>query len=68
MILSATIAAGNEAAGLVVLAEKTFKTGSRGFWGSAKVVIDGKRYQVQVQAVEIGSKPATDAPTAADRG
>jgi hypothetical protein len=59
MIVSAVIQAGEETAGEVVLAEKQFKTGSRGFWGSAKVVIDGKRYQVQVQAVEIGSKPGS---------
>lgn len=35
---------------------KTFKTGSRGFYGMDKVEIDGKRYQIQFQAVEIGSK------------
>lgn len=33
---------------------KTFKSGKQGFWGQAKVQTeDGKRYQVQVQAVEI---------------
>jgi hypothetical protein len=36
---------------------KTFKTGSRGFYAMGKTEIDGKRYQVQVQLVEIGSKP-----------
>ena len=35
---------------------KTFKTGSRGFYGMDKAEIDGKRYQIQFQAVEIGSK------------
>lgn len=37
---------------------KTFSTGSRGYRGQGKVQMDGKRYQVQVQAVEIGSKPS----------
>jgi hypothetical protein len=35
---------------------KEFKTGSRGFFGNSKVELDGKRYQVQIQMVEIGSK------------
>ena len=37
--------------------EKSFKTGSRGFFGMGKIQIGEKRYQVQVQLVEIGSKP-----------
>ncbi len=36
---------------------KEFKTGSRGFYAMGKIEIDGKRYQAQVQLVEIGSKP-----------
>lgn len=36
---------------------KDFKTGSKGFYVNGKVEIDGKRYQVQIQLVEIGSKP-----------
>lgn len=44
-----------------VLAEpKTFRTGSRGYYGSTKVVMDGRRYQVQVQLVEIGSRQAEE--------
>lgn len=35
---------------------KDFKTGSKGFYGNSKAEIDGKRYQVQIQIVEIGSK------------
>ncbi len=35
---------------------KEFKTGSRGFYANGKTEIEGKRYQVQVQIVEIGSK------------
>ena len=38
------------------LEPKQFKTGSRGFYANKKVEIDGVRYQVQVQMVEIGSK------------
>jgi hypothetical protein len=37
--------------------EKVFKTGSKGFFGMGKIQIGEKRYQVQVQLVEIGSKP-----------
>jgi hypothetical protein len=41
-----------------LLAEhRTFKTGSKGYWGGGKVVLDGKRYQVSMSIVEIGSKP-----------
>lgn len=40
---------------------KEFKTGSVGFYYQGKVEIEGKRYQAQVQLVEIGSKPATTA-------
>jgi hypothetical protein len=48
--------------GQAVLANaKTFSTGSKGFFGSGKLVIDGKKYQTQVQMVEIGSKPADPA-------
>jgi hypothetical protein len=38
------------------LPQKEFKTGSRGFYANGKAEIDGKRYQVQIQLVEIGSK------------
>jgi hypothetical protein len=41
--------------GMLTAAEKLFKTGSRGFFGTAKIQIGEKRYQVQL--VEIGSKP-----------
>ncbi|MCL5263877.1 MAG: hypothetical protein M1343_01560 [Chloroflexi bacterium] len=42
--------------GKLVANEKTFASGSRGFFGQGKIEIDGKRYQAQVQLVEIGSK------------
>jgi len=35
---------------------KVFKTGSRGFYARQILEIGGKRYQVQVQLVEKGSK------------
>ncbi|HEX7394539.1 MAG TPA: hypothetical protein VF355_04000 [Anaerolineaceae bacterium] len=43
---------------------KEFKTGSRGFFGSSKAEINGKRYQVQIQIVEIGSKGKPEEPAA----
>jgi len=42
--------------GVMTAAPKQFKTGSRGFYGQSKFEYEGKRYQVQVQLVEIGSK------------
>lgn len=41
---------------LLTVEAKNFKTGSRGFHGQGKIDFDGKRYQTQVQMVEIGSK------------
>jgi hypothetical protein len=41
---------------LFVVNPKQFKTGSRGYYANGKAEIDGKRYQVQIQLVEIGSK------------
>ena len=39
------------------LSKKDFKTGSKGFFGQGKMMAGGKNYQVQIQCVEIGSKP-----------
>jgi len=50
----------DRAIGIITAAEKLFKTGSRGFFGMGKIQIDDKRYQVQVQLVEIGSKPKVE--------
>lgn len=47
----------------VVANAKTFSSGSRGFWAGEKVTLDGKRYQVSLSIVEIGSKPAAPAKT-----
>jgi hypothetical protein len=40
-----------------ILDKKNFKTGSRGYYGTGKMVAGGKKYQISIQAVEIGSKP-----------
>ena len=47
----------SELVGELVANSKTFASGSTGFFGQGKMEIDGKRYQVQAQLVEIGSKP-----------
>jgi hypothetical protein len=46
--------------GVMTVTPKNFKTGSRGFYANGKLEIDGKRYQAQIQLVEIGSKAATE--------
>jgi len=43
--------------GITTADPKEFKTGSKGFYSMGKISIGEKRYQVQVQMVEIGSKP-----------
>ena len=45
---------------LFTVPPKNFKTGSRGYYANGKTEIDGKRYQVQIQLVEIGSKNKTE--------
>jgi hypothetical protein len=40
-----------------ILDKKDFKTGSRGYYGTGKMVAAGKKYQIGIQVVEIGSKP-----------
>ena len=40
-----------------VLDKKDFKTGSRGYYGQGKMIAGGKKYQINIQVVEIGSKP-----------
>ena len=50
----------NQAVDILTAVEKAFKTGSRGFYGMGKIQIGDKRYQVQVQLVEIGSKPKAE--------
>jgi hypothetical protein len=45
--------------GVMTLPPKDFKTGSKGFFANGKLEIEGKRYQAQIQLVEIGSKKAS---------
>lgn len=47
-------------AGELLATEKVFRTGSRGLFAQGKVVIEGRRYQAQVQLVQIGSRPARE--------
>lgn len=47
-----------ETLGKLLATEKNFASGSRGYFGQGKIEIAGKRYQTQVQLVEIGSKGA----------
>jgi len=47
---------GDEVIGVLVLEPKRFATGSRGYYGTRKIEIDGERYQVQAQAVCINSR------------
>jgi hypothetical protein len=41
----------------IELTPSTFSTGSRGYRANTKVQENGKRYQCNIQMVEIGSKP-----------
>ena len=56
-MLSVEIKDNDKVVGMLTAEQKLFKTGSRGFFGMAKIQIGEKRYQVQLQMVEIGSKP-----------
>ena len=47
----------NRMLGEVEAKDKSFKTGSRGYFMHGKVTVNGKRYQVSGNLVEIGSKP-----------
>ena len=40
-----------------ILNTKNFSTGSKGFHGYGKMQVGDKNYQVNIQLVEIGSKP-----------
>ena len=56
-MLTATIRDDNgQAVGIVVLKDKTFSSGKTGYFGQAKIEINGQRYQAQAQAVAIAPK------------
>ena len=46
--------------GVFTLPPKDFKTGSKGFYANGKLEFEGKRYQAQLQLVEIGSKKSAE--------
>ncbi len=56
-MLSIDIKENDKVVAMLPAAEKVFKTGSRGYFGTGKIQIGEKRYQAQVQLVEISSKP-----------
>lgn len=60
MIIITELKADSKVIGTLTAVPKEFKTGSRGFYGQGKIEIDGKRYQAQIQIVEIGSKKVTE--------
>ena len=45
---------GGKTVGVLVLADKTFASGKKGWFGQGKIEIDGVRYQAQAQLVRIG--------------
>ena len=66
-MLTVEIKDNEKVVGLLTAEEKLFKTGSRGFFGMGKIQIGEKRYQVQVQLVEIGSKPKPEEKALRDK-
>jgi len=54
--MKATISDNGEPLGIFHLEEKEFRTGSRGYYANGKLAYNGKRYQVNLMLVEIGSK------------
>lgn len=60
-IIAELKSADGQSLGVMALPPKDFKTGSRGYYANGKIEIEGKRYQVQIQLVEIGSKKAAEA-------
>lgn len=39
------------------LAPRTFNSGSRGYWTQSRETIDGTKFMVNIQVIEVGSKP-----------
>jgi len=52
-----------EVIAVIPLDPKTYRTGSKGWWGSRKVTISGERVQAQVQLVVIGSRAMSEGNT-----
>jgi hypothetical protein len=53
---------GGQTIAILTVPSKDFKTGSKGFYGMSKAEIDGKKYQIQIQVIEIGSKKQAETP------
>jgi len=45
-----------ETCGVLILAEKEFSTGSKGYFGNGQGYVNGQKVQLQAQAVVVGSK------------
>ena len=58
-IITTDVKLNGQTISVLTVPAKDFKTGSKGFYGQDKMTIAGKRYQVQCQLVEIGSKEAS---------
>lgn len=43
--------------GAIMAVKKNFSTGSVGYYGNGKIIIDGQMYQVGVTLTLVGSKP-----------
>jgi hypothetical protein len=65
-MLSVELKENDKVVGMLIAEQKQFKTGSRGYFGMSKIQIGEKRYQVQVQIVEIGSKPKPEEKALSD--
>jgi hypothetical protein len=57
-----------ETVGILVLSEKVFASGKRGYFGQGKMAIGGVRYQAQAQLVAIGAIAAKDTGKATNDG
>ena len=58
ILIAETKSADGQVLAAMTLPAKDFKTGSKGYYANGKLEINGKRYQAQIQLVEIGSKKA----------
>ena len=62
---------GGQVAAVTAMAPKDFTSGSRGYWGQIRPVIDGVKYIASISLVEIGSKnakPSVEEPIVAFSG
>jgi hypothetical protein len=57
MLITATIKSDNQEVITLILPDKVFSTGSKGFHKSEKITINNKRYQLNFMLIEIGSRP-----------